>query len=47
LIGIEAKADIDRLAKKYLGEDAYPWRDPGEQRISYVIERTDVYHQDA
>lgn len=24
---------IDRLAKKYLGVDSYPWRDPGEQRV--------------
>jgi PPOX class probable F420-dependent enzyme len=28
---------IDRLARKYLGQDEYPFRQPGEQRIKYVI----------
>mgnify|MGYP001343181383 CR=1 FL=1 len=28
-----ADAHIDRLAKKYLGQDAYPFRQPGEQRV--------------
>ena len=28
-----AKEHIDRLAKKYLGLDEYPWLDPGEQRV--------------
>lgn len=28
-----ADASIDRLAKKYLGADTYPYRQPGEQRI--------------
>jgi PPOX class probable F420-dependent enzyme len=46
-VGDEAEADIDRLAKKYLGEDVYPWRKSGERRISYLIEPTHVYHQDA
>jgi PPOX class probable F420-dependent enzyme len=46
-VGEEAEADIDRLAKKYLGEDVYPWRKPGERRITYLVEPTHVYHQDA
>jgi len=29
-----ADDQIDRLAKKYLGQDEYPWRKPGEQRIT-------------
>ena len=29
---------IDRLAKKYLGEDRYPFRQPGEQRVIVKIE---------
>jgi PPOX class probable F420-dependent enzyme len=29
---------IDKLAKKYLGQDRYPWRQPGEQRLIMVIE---------
>lgn len=32
-----ADEHIDSLAKKYLGEDKYPFRQPGEQRIKYVI----------
>ncbi|MBM3676610.1 MAG: PPOX class F420-dependent oxidoreductase [Actinobacteria bacterium] len=38
-----ADAQIDRLAKKYLGEDVYPWRSPTETRVSVRItpERVD------
>jgi PPOX class probable F420-dependent enzyme len=32
-----ADAQIDRLAKKYLGKDEYPFRQSGEQRISVRI----------
>jgi PPOX class probable F420-dependent enzyme len=32
-----ADEQIDNLAKKYLGEDKYPWRNPEEQRISVKI----------
>lgn len=28
---------IDRLAKKYLGKDTYPFRREGEQRVTLVI----------
>jgi PPOX class probable F420-dependent enzyme len=28
-----ADASIDRLAKKYLGADKYPYRQPGEERV--------------
>ncbi len=30
-------AHIDRLAKKYLGQDRYPNRQPGEVRVIYKI----------
>ena len=33
-----ADEHIDELAKKYLGEDEYPFRKPGEQRVKIVIE---------
>jgi hypothetical protein len=33
-----ADAHIDALAKKYLGKDKYPFRQPGEVRIMYEIE---------
>ncbi|MHB8531320.1 MAG: PPOX class F420-dependent oxidoreductase [Solirubrobacteraceae bacterium] len=33
-----ADEHIDQLAKKYLGEDEYPYRQPGEQRVIIRIE---------
>ena len=33
-----ADAHIDQLAKKYLGADTYPFRQEGEQRISYLVD---------
>jgi PPOX class probable F420-dependent enzyme len=33
-----ADAHIDRLAKKYLGVDRYPYRQEGEVRVIYKIE---------
>ena len=33
-----ADAQIDKLAKKYLGQDEYPWRNPEEQRITVRIQ---------
>jgi PPOX class probable F420-dependent enzyme len=37
---VEAGADahINWLAKKYLGKDTYPFRQPGEVRVMYEIE---------
>jgi PPOX class probable F420-dependent enzyme len=32
-----ADDQIDKLAKKYLGKDEYPWRKPEEQRIKVRI----------
>jgi PPOX class probable F420-dependent enzyme len=32
-----ADAHIDRLAKKYLGVDKYPWARPGEVRVTFRI----------
>lgn len=31
---------IDSLARKYLGQDKYPFRGPGEVRVMYTIEPT-------
>ncbi len=33
-----ADEHIDKLAKKYLGEDKYPYHQPGDQRVILVIE---------
>lgn len=35
-----ADAHIDRLAKKYLGQDSYPFRSPSEQRVIVRITPT-------
>ena len=32
-----AEAHIDRMAKKYLGQERYPFRQPGEVRVLYRI----------
>lgn len=37
LVDEGADEQIDRLAKKYIGKDEYPWRQPGEQRVSVRI----------
>jgi PPOX class probable F420-dependent enzyme len=37
-----ADASIDSLAKKYLGKDKYPFRQPGEVRVIYEIEPISV-----
>ena len=33
-----ADEQIDKLAKKYLGKDEYPWRKPDETRVKVLIE---------
>jgi PPOX class probable F420-dependent enzyme len=33
-----ADAQIDKLAKKYLGKDEYPWRNPEETRVKVLID---------
>jgi PPOX class probable F420-dependent enzyme len=33
-----ADEQIDKLAKKYLGKDEYPWRNPEETRVKVLIE---------
>ena len=37
-----ADAHIDKLAKKYIGKDKYPWRAPGEKRVILKIEPTHI-----
>jgi PPOX class probable F420-dependent enzyme len=33
-----ADEHIDALTRKYVGQDEYPFRQPGEQRIKFVIQ---------
>jgi PPOX class probable F420-dependent enzyme len=37
-----ADAQIDKLAKKYIGEDTYPWRTPEETRVKVLIDADKV-----
>jgi PPOX class probable F420-dependent enzyme len=43
----EAEAHIDALAKKYIGEDRYPFRSPGEQRVLAIVEATRLSEDEA
>jgi PPOX class probable F420-dependent enzyme len=38
-----ADEHIDALAKKYLGKDSYPYRQPGEQRVIIRVAPEHVY----
>ncbi len=38
ITGDQAEQDIDDLAHKYIGQERYPWRKDGEQRVTYLIE---------
>ncbi len=38
-----ADAHIDKMAKKYLGKDKYPGRQPGEKRVLVTIEPVKVH----
>lgn len=42
--GDAAIDSINRLAKKYIGEDEYPWLTPGERRVKLRVEPTSAYH---
>ena len=37
-----ADAQIDKLAKKYIGKDVYPWHKPEETRVKVLIEPEQV-----
>jgi PPOX class probable F420-dependent enzyme len=37
-----AEQHIDAMAKKYLGKDTYPYRQPGEVRVIYKVEPTHI-----
>lgn len=38
-----ADEQIDKLTKKYTGQDKYPYRGPGEVRVTYRIEPEHTY----
>jgi PPOX class probable F420-dependent enzyme len=40
-----ADEHTDRLAKKYLGMDKYPYRTPNEKRVILKVKPENVFHQ--
>ncbi len=46
-VGDGADEHINALAKKYIGQDEYPYRQPGEERIKFIVrpERVRYYAQ--
>ncbi len=40
-----AKEHVDRLAKKYMDLDEYPFLQPGEQRITFLVAADRIRHQ--
>jgi PPOX class probable F420-dependent enzyme len=40
-----ADAHINQLAKKYIGKDEYPFRQPGEERIKFLVKPEHIRHQ--
>lgn len=47
ITGQDADDHIDRLARKYLGVDTYPMRQPGEERLKVTIRPDRVLMQPA
>ena len=43
--GEEAERHIDKLARKYLGEETYPWRGDGERRSLFRIRPERVHER--
>ena len=43
--GDEALRDIDALATKYMGVETYPFLQPGERRVTYVVEPRHVWYR--
>ena len=41
----DADDHINRLAKRYIGQDVYPFRGPGEVRLKFAIAPDTVRHQ--
>ena len=44
ITGVSAEEHIDKLAKKYIDKDKYPYRSPGEERIILKIKPDRIFH---
>jgi PPOX class probable F420-dependent enzyme len=43
--GDEALHDIDALANKYMGVETYPFLQPGERRVTYLVDPGNVWYR--
>jgi PPOX class probable F420-dependent enzyme len=44
ITGKRAEEHIDKLARKYLGKDKYPFRSPGQKRVILKIKPDKVFY---
>lgn len=42
VLGDEAEEHVDLLAQRYMGQETFPWREPGQVRVMYKIKPTNV-----
>ena len=42
--GEDADKQMDVLAKKYINQDVYPWRSPGEVRVKFHLTPAKIRH---
>jgi PPOX class probable F420-dependent enzyme len=40
----DADKHMDTLAKKYIDQDVYPWRKPGEERVKFHLTPAKIRH---
>ena len=43
-VGEGADEHMDTLSKKYIDQDVYPWRKPGEERVKFHLTPAKVRH---
>jgi PPOX class probable F420-dependent enzyme len=43
-VGEGADAHMDTLSKKYIDQDVYPWRKPGEERVKFHLAPAKIRH---
>ena len=44
ITGVPAEEHIDKLAKKYMDKDKYPYRSLGEERVILKIKPKRIFH---
>lgn len=44
ITGVPAEEHIDKLTKKYMNKDKYPYRSPEEERVILKIKPKRIFH---